>query len=203
MNKFDELAKIWDSGAMRVQSALEFTDAIKLNIDKDMESFSVLDYGCGTGLVSFALSDKVKRVVGLDNSENMLKVYNEKASKIGLENIAGLKHDINKDKLDKDRYDLVVTNMTMHHIKDTDMFINKLSSSLKKNGFLAIADLETEDGTFHSADNNDGVEHFGFEKDSIVELYEKYGLKNIKVQTLHTINKDPKKYNVFMVIGQK
>jgi 2-polyprenyl-3-methyl-5-hydroxy-6-metoxy-1,4-benzoquinol methylase len=201
MNRFDKLAQLWDSKPERVQGAITFVDKIKEHLPNNIENFDVLDYGCGTGLVSFGFSNKVKSILGLDNSSSMIDVYNEKANKVGMLNIAAEFHDINEQKLQESKFDLIVTNMTMHHIKDTNKFIQKLTSSLKVNGYLCIADLKTEDGTFHS--DNTGVEHFGFNTSSVMQYFKNQDLKNITCDILENINKPKNSYEVFYIIGQK
>lgn len=201
LDRFNQLAKKWDSKPERVEGALCFVDEIFKTIKEDASNFNTLDYGCGSGLVSFALMEQVKTVTGMDFSTGMIDVYNQKIKSLKFNNISSLLHDINNQELDFNTYDLAVTNMTMHHIKDTNIFIKKLSSSLKPNGYLCIADLEIEDGTFHSC--NDGVEHFGFNINNIEKLYKDNNLKNIIVKQLQVINKPNNNFSVFIAIGQK
>jgi 2-polyprenyl-3-methyl-5-hydroxy-6-metoxy-1,4-benzoquinol methylase len=200
-NKFDDLAKQWDSFPQRVKGAMRFVDNIKKYLPDDIADFDLLDYGCGTGLVSFGFSSDVNTIQGFDNSSSMVDVYNDKAKQIGMQNISAKLHDINTQTIPKDKFDLIVTNMTMHHINDTDDFICKLVDGLKENSYLCIADLKTEDGTFHQ--DNKGVIYFGFEVEDIKRIFEKYNLKNIQIDLLETINKDDKSYEVFSIIGCK
>ena len=199
-NRFDKLAKQWDSKPQRVEGAMKFVDYIKKNIDKDISRFDVLDYGSGSGLVSFGLANDVKSIIGLDYSLGMVERYNEKANKLNYPNLVSKQHNIDEDSLSQNQFDLIVTNMTMHHIKDTTNFIKTLKNSLKKGGYLYISDLVTEDGKFHSMGNDD-VEHLGFDKDTLYKEFEKQGFKNIKFNILHTIKKDYGDYPVFVISG--
>ena len=200
-DRFEILASSWDSKPQRVKGAMSFASKVKEFLPSDISSFNVLDYGCGTGLVSFCFSDDVKSIDGLDNSTSMIEVYNEKSNKIGMKNIKGFVHNINEQDLQKEKYDLIVTNMTMHHIKNTQDFISKLTYSLKPNGYLAIADLKIEDGKFHS--DNTGVEHFGFEFDKVTEYFKNNNLQDIKYDLFESINKPNNTYEVYYIIGQK
>jgi len=200
-NRFETLAKAWDSNPNRVQGAMTFVDKVKELLPKDLSAFDVLDYGCGTGLVSFGFANDVKSILGLDNAKAMVEVYNQKANTIGMKNIKGEIHNINDEDLKENKFDLIVTNMTMHHIKNTSEFIKKLTFALKDNGYLCIADLKTEDGTFHS--DNTGVEHFGFNTDEIKTHFTNAGLKNIKLNLLEAIYKPQNDYEVFYIIAQK
>jgi len=200
-NRFETLAKDWDCNPNRVQGAMTFVDKVKELLPNGLSKFDVLDYGCGTGLVSFGFSKDVNSILGLDNAKAMVEVYNQKANDIGMKNIKGEIHNINNEDLQKNKFDLIVTNMTMHHIKNTSEFIKKLTLSLKENGYLCIADLKTEDGTFHS--DNTGVEHFGFNTDEIQTHFENAALKNIKIDLLEAIYKPQNDYEVFYIIAQK
>jgi len=201
MGRFDDLAKAWDSKPERVAGAMVFVDKVKEHLKCDIKNFKVLDYGCGSGLVSFGFAGDVSFVEGLDYSFGMIEVYNEKAKQIGMDNIFGNIHDINKEDLSVNQYDIVVTNMTMHHINNIEDFIFKLAHSLKVGGKLFIADLYKEDGTFHS-DNTDVV-HFGFSEEEIYQAFLNVGLFNITIEKLHSIDKPDTSYDVFIAIGEK
>jgi len=201
MGRFDDLAKAWDSKPERVEGAMIFVDKVKEYLKCDIKNFIVLDYGCGSGLVSFGFAGEVSCVEGLDCSLGMIEVYNKKAKQIEMDNIFGKIHDINKEDLSENKYDIVVTNMTMHHINDTKDFVSKLVKSLKIGGRLFIADLYQEDGKFHS-DNGDVV-HLGFEKESVYQAFATAGLKDIKIEKLHEIVKPHNTYDIFIAIGTK
>jgi len=201
IERFNKIAKEWDSKPERVEGAMRFVEAILDEIDEDTNKFNLLDYGSGSGLVSFGCANIVANIDGLDNSIGMIDVYNEKANRLNLNNIKAKHHDINYDDIKAHYYNLAVTNMTMHHVKDTKMFIEKLSKSLKSGGWLFISDLVTEDGGFHS--DNAGVEHFGFNIEDIENIYNEVGLTNVKVKILNTIKKPSSSYDVFIAMGKK
>ncbi len=58
-SRFTKLAKEWDSKPQRVQSAMKFVEYIKSDINKDIKDFHIVDYGCGSGLVSFGFGAKI------------------------------------------------------------------------------------------------------------------------------------------------
>ena len=62
--------------------------------------------------------------------------------------------------------------MSVHHIEDTRDFIKDVKLKTKKNGFLAIGDLEQEDGSFHEGQK---VPHLGFNLDNLTSLLEEEG----------------------------
>ena len=57
MNEFDQKAQQWDAKPVRVERALAVADSIKTDVPLSPQ-MTALEYGCGTGLVSFALQSR-------------------------------------------------------------------------------------------------------------------------------------------------
>lgn len=200
MNRFDLVASSWDSNSKRVQIAQSTTQKIIEIIPLGLH-FEVLDYGCGTGLLGFGLSEYVKSVIGMDSSQAMIEEFNKKAKELKFANIKAMYHDINDNELPKNSFDLIASSMTLHHIADTHDFIQKCYESLKKHGYLCINDLLKEDGTFHEH-GNDGVFHFGFTLHDLQNIFEKIGLRVIFADIVYTVQKS-KEFPIFLIIGEK
>ena len=47
------------------------------------------------------------------------------------------------------KFDLIFTQMVLHHVSDIETIINRLSQLLNPGGYLAVADLYEEDGSFY------------------------------------------------------
>ena len=199
-NRFDTLAQEWDSKPERVEIAMNFVDYIKKEIDKDISKINLLDYGCGSGLISFGFASDVKSIIGLDYSIGMVDRYNQKAKQLNFAHLKAKQHNINEEDLLANQFDLIATNMTMHHIKDISNFVKVLKNSLTKDGYLYISDLVTEDGKFHSMGNDD-VEHLGFDEDTLYKVFNEHGFKNIKFNIIQTIKKDYGNYPIFVISG--
>jgi hypothetical protein len=91
--------------------------------------------------------------------------------------------------------------MTLHHIEDLEAFFTTVYDSLQDDGFIAIADLESEDGTFHS--DNAGVFHFGFDEKELCTIVEKCGFKDTMFENINTIKKPHRDFGVFLLSAQK
>jgi len=183
--RFDKEALFWDEKPRRVELGKAVSEYVNKFVDNNTE---ILDFGCGTGLVSLNFCDKVKQIVGVDLSCEMVNIYNEKAKKIECKAKA-ICEDV---KNINSEFDIIVSSMVFHHIENIEEMLNVLSSKLKPNGKLFIADLFEEDGTFHEH-GNDGVFHYGFKKDSFFN-------KNFEIEDfkkIYTINKN-KNYDVFL-----
>ncbi|WP_457744547.1 class I SAM-dependent DNA methyltransferase [Sulfurimonas sp.] len=197
MSKFDTRANNWDNGDIRVKGAKKIAEAINAVIDlnKDMQ---IIDFGTGTGLLGFSIAPSVKQVYGVDTSAKMLEKLKEKnTSELS---IIPYHQDIIKEPLTQE-FDGLISSMTLHHVQDLEAFFATIYKNIKKDGFIAIADLEKEDGTFHS--DNEGVHHFGFEKEELIQIVQKSGFKNIKFQTINTIKKPHKDFNIFLLTAYK
>ncbi|QKE28836.1 SAM-dependent methyltransferase [Arcobacter acticola] len=201
MNRFDNVAKDWESKPSRVQIAKSSVDNIIEIVDLKPD-FKILDYGCGTGLVGFGLSNETNTVIGMDYSIGMVEKFNEKAQELGFTNISAIQHNINEQDLPQNEFDLIAISMTLHHIKDTEMFIQKAKSSLKNGGYLCINDLVSEDGTFHEEHKNDGVEHFGYDENELCSLIKNNGFELIEYKIVYTDHRNNKEYPIFQIIAK-
>ena len=202
MNRFDEAAKTWD----KKQSSIDNSNACVNNLLEKIsltKECNILDYGCGTGFIAFALSNDTNNIIGMDYSDGMVKRFNEKAKELNYDNIKAVKHDMNTQELPKNQFDLVISSMTMHHIKDTNMFAKKCYEALKEDAIVCINDLEKEDGSFHKKHNNDGVEHFGFEKEKVCKIFENQGFEIISCDTVFKHERNDKEYPLFNLIAKK
>lgn len=201
MNRFDEAAKTWDNKQTSIDSSNACVQNLleKIELKKDA---NILDYGCGTGFISFALSAEDNNVLGMDYSDGMVNRFNEKAKELNYSNIKAIKHNMNEEELPKDQFDLVISSMTMHHIKDTNMFAKKCKEALREGAIVCINDLEKEDGTFHKKHNNDGVEHFGYEKELVCKLFEDEGFEIISCDTVYTHERNDREYPLFNLIAK-
>ena len=197
MSHFDKRAEGWDSGDIRVNGAKTIAEAInaKIALKANMD---IMDFGVGTGLLGFEIATKVKKVYGVDTSTQMLQKLQEKNTPTL--SIEAINQDIVKNPLTQ-TFDGLVSSMTLHHVEDLKAFFDVIYKNINENGFLAIADLETEDGTFHS--DNAGVFHFGFEKEGLCQVLESSGFKDIKFENINTINKPHRDFEVFLLTATK
>jgi len=161
---------------------------------------SALEYGCGTGLLSFALQPFLGSITLADSSSGMLEVLQEKIDANAITNMKRILLDLVKDLLPTEKFDLIYTLMALHHITDTQSILGKFHSMLKPGGILCISDLDKEDGTFHTYDFHG---HHGFDRQEFLEMLVMTGFKNIRFTTPYVVNKDARAYPLFLVIGGK
>jgi len=197
MSHFDKKAEGWDSGDVRVNGAKTIADAINAKITLN-NSMNIMDFGVGTGLLGFEIAAQVKKVYGVDTSTQMLAKLQEKNTP--QLNIEAINQNIVQKPLTQ-IFDGLVSSMTLHHVEDLKDFFDVIYTNINDNGFIAIADLETEDGTFHS--DNTGVFHFGFEASELCKVVEDCGFKDVKFENINTINKPHRDFGVFLLWVQR
>lgn len=210
--RFDELAANWDENPVRAGIARgvigSLSQCITLRADMD-----VLDYGCGTGLVAFSLAPKVNRLVAVDSSDGMLDVVRGKAHELGVSNVTALNLDLSRDlnrNLSEDssldqRFDLIYTSMTMHHIVDTAAILTRFFELLKPGGQLAIIDLDSEDGSFHG--DMPGIAHQGFDRAALQQSADSAGFSELHIETAHVVSRDregeKRDFPLFIMVGRR
>jgi len=204
--RFDEAASGWEDNPQRVALAREVAEAIHQAIPL-AGTMRVLEYGCGTGLISRALSRLVLKIMAVDTSPQMLEVLNRKAGEEKIGNIETRVHDLTRQPLPDKDFDLIMCSMTLHHIPDIETLLRRFFAALKPGGYLALADLLTEDGSFH--DDNRGVAHHGIDPEALRAMLAKNGGLDIVVQEIYTIEKKQaadarlKRYPVFLATCRK
>ncbi|HWS60912.1 MAG TPA: class I SAM-dependent methyltransferase [Flavobacterium sp.] len=195
---FSSKAKEYDTEISRTQNVSTIAKTIlqEISFSKEM---SIMDFGSGTGLLLSEIAPYVGEITAVDISSAMNEVLKSKKEEINC-SLQIVQMDLTKETLEQ-KFDVIISSMTIHHIEDVLSLFKKFHSLLKENGILALADLDTEDGSFHTEDT--GVFHCGFDRKNFAELAKKAGFKNIKIQDASIIAKPNSNYSVFLLTAKK
>ena len=202
---FDKEAAVWDEKPGRVQLAQDSARAIKdrgrLSADMD-----VLDFGCGTGLLTLALQPLVRSITGADASNGMLEVLARKIQQGGLSNVTTLPLDPEEGRGLSGSYHLITSSMTLHHLRNLDTLLRRFHDILKPSGMVALADLDPDDGQFHT--DNAGVFHPGFDRSDFRKSLARAGFINIQITDAARVEKplpdgSTRLFSVFLATAQK
>ncbi len=145
VDHFAEKSKSWDMNSKRVQNAKGIAELIVNNIKLD-KSMELMDFGAGTGLLSYFIAPYVEKIVAVDNSPSMLREFKNKCDEFSCDTEV-IEKDLSTDTLDR-KFDGIISSMTIHHLEDIPTLFSKFYSMLDEHGFIAIADLDSEDGSF-------------------------------------------------------
>lgn len=196
--RFDAVASEWDKGDMRQVVAHKVFGTISSRIALNT-TMSLMDFGAGTGLLSFKIAPLVHSMAGVDLASKMLEQLEAKNSAEA--SVKTVCQDIMTTPLES-TFHGIVSSMALHHVQDTKALFTTFHTHLKKEGFVALADLEAEDGTFHSH-GNEGVFHFGFEREALRAIMEEVGFDNVRFHHAHTVVKEERHYPIFVVTAIK
>ena len=185
MNEFDLKAVVWDKNPAYHDRADTVARAIIKEIPVSNQ-MTALEFGAGTGLLSFILKDRLREITLLDSSAGMVSVMNEKIRETRAANLRAVEFDLTQDEYTGQRPDLIYTLMVLHHVDDIEAIIRKFYDLLNPGGYLAIADLYPEDGSFHG---EGFTGHKGFDTGRLTQLLEKAGFSGISHGPVYTIEK--------------
>ncbi len=203
MSQFDNKALTWDDKPQRLQWAKTISCGILNSIPHETGHFNAFEYGCGTGSLSFFLQPHLHHITLADNSTGMLNIVKQKIEQHNTTNMTPVYLDLEKTKtsLSTHSFDLVYTMLTLHHTTNYKRIITKFFQIIRSGGYLFIADLFEEDGTFHDKDFKG---HHGFNPEELKKILYHTGFREIKYKTSFTIEKETeetglKKFPVFLL----
>jgi ubiquinone/menaquinone biosynthesis C-methylase UbiE len=132
----------------------------------------------------------------MDNSQEMISVCGEKCLFYNTPQIKPILFDLEHLNY-QDSFDIIYSQMVLHHVHEVDLLLNKFYTMLNPGGILVIADLYSEDGSFHDS----GVDvHKGFDPDKLLDVLEGKGFsKGQYSQCYHVKRSNGREYPVFLL----
>lgn len=203
--RFDEAAITWDDDPIHVERANQLAQRL-IPLIRANQLKSALDFGAGTGLPSFFLRDYLDSITLIDLSEGMIQQAQQKIDQLDLENVKAICGELTATQFDQP-FDLIYTLMTLHHIQDLRHILTALFQLIAPGGFLCIADLDKEDGSFHDEfPDFDG--HNGFDQEALMELLHLIGFAAVQSDIFYTNTRKnadgtTRSYPVFLMIAYK
>jgi tRNA (cmo5U34)-methyltransferase len=204
MSEFDDKAKQWDQNQMHLERTKAVAQAMLKRIPVD-PSMMALEFGAGTGLLSFFLKDLFAGITLMDTSREMLNMAEAKLAAGDHQKIKTLFFDLEKSVYTGEKFDIIFTQMVLHHIKEVVQILVKFNGMLKPGGYIAIADLITEDGSFHDP----GAEvHHGFDPEVLSHDLSSCGFEHTLYDQCFTIQRETgegntREYPVFLLTANK
>jgi ubiquinone/menaquinone biosynthesis C-methylase UbiE len=204
INEFDIKAGEWDKNPMHWDRSVAITDQIKKLIPLNKEMIA-LEYGAGTGIASFLLKDHLKEITLMDSSSEMVRVMDAKIKTTNSKNLKALYFDLEHSDYTDGKFDFIFNQMVFHHVTNIDNIIRKFYELLNPGGYIAIADLYPEDGSFHG----EGFKGYkGFDPAELSSLLIKSGFEKVSHRQCFIINKkisdtENKQFEVFLLTASR
>lgn len=225
---FDERAATWDDDPSHAQRAERVAATIREAVDLRTD-MRMLEYGAGTGLLSEALANDVGPIMLTDPSAGMREVISAKIASGRLTNAQVGDLDLMHDPIPPQRYGLIVLLMSLHHVPDVAKVLAGLAQMLDPGGILCIADLDSEDGSFHGVpageaghehagasgqgvDPDDDVApdgderfhvHHGFDRDQLAEQLILAGLVSPRFFDAGVVEREGRPYDMFLAVADR
>lgn len=195
---FENKSKTYSKDSKRVRNVQTIANGIKNKISytKDMH---IMDFGSGTGLLSIEIAPYVGKITGVDMSKSMNKELEANKDLVACD-LEILELDLSKSDIDK-KFDGIISSMTLHHVEEITELFKKFHDMLDEGGTIALSDLYTEDGTFHSEDT--GVFHFGFDEEFILKCASQAGFRQVEISQVSVAKKPHREFPIFLLTGKK
>ncbi len=108
--------------------------------DRPLNSLSVIDIGCGGGLLCEPMTRLGANVTGIDAGEKNIAIARLHAEQSGLD--IDYRHQLPEDlSVEKGRYDVVLNMEVVEHVADLDVFLTASAGLLKPNGVMVLSTI--------------------------------------------------------------
>jgi trans-aconitate methyltransferase len=190
-NEWDELAEGWDVDASVQEYANKAFEELSnvINID----GLSVFDFGCGTGTLTQLLSQRVKDIVALDGSSEMIKLLAKK----NLSNVSTISDFLTQELMDShphltNKFDLIVASSVCGFLPDYEMTLGLLKSLLKSDGVFIQLDWLS----------NDDSSETGLSENRVLSALKANEFIGIQVKKSFEMNSSKGTMTVLMAVGK-
>ncbi|MEH6580030.1 MAG: class I SAM-dependent methyltransferase [Amphritea sp.] len=182
----------WDSNADTVRYASKAYDTLCEILNP--EGLNILDFGCGTGLLTERLAPAASRIVGLDASEKMISVLNRKQ----LGNIDALAVELTQETIQSNpslqrQFDLIVASSVCSFLPDYESTLQLLKTLLKPKGVFVQWDWL----------NTGGASGFGLSKEAVESAFVNAGLEVASITQAFTLESKQGSMPVLMGVAKK
>ena len=124
MSEFDQKAQEWDKNQMHLERTIAVARRLKemVNITPGMKA---MEFGAGTGLLSFYLKDLFSEITLIDSSPEMLRMAGQKMESGDQLKFRTLCLDLETEEYTGDPFDIIYSQMVLHHIRDLSAILKK------------------------------------------------------------------------------
>lgn len=197
-DRFAHKAGSYEKNPKRVDNVVRIAETMLATLRLD-PAMHIMDFGSGTGLLLEQIAPHVAHITAVDVSPSMNEQLRAKLDQLPC-GVDIVETDLTAHGLEQ-RFDGIISSMTLHHIQDIDAMLRRFHDHLVEGGFIALADLDQEDGSFHEEDT--GVFHAGFEREALAAQARAAGFHEVRMSDASVVNKPQGDYPVFLLTAYR
>jgi len=190
-NSWDDHADEWDSN----QDVILYSERAYSTLSEivNIEGLNILDFGCGTGLLTERMSPTANRILALDSSDKMISVLRNKQ----FDNVDVLVADLSKESIETNEllhveFDLIVASSVCAFLSDYDRTLGLLKTLLKPTGIFIQWDwLKLNEES-----------EFGLTKERIESAFDKGDLETKIIAEAFSLESGGKNMKVIMGVAK-
>lgn len=195
--EWDKHANSWETNSL----ARDYSDAAYNSLLRvlkkhkiDLRSCRVMDFGCGTGLLSEKLSPEVGEIVSIDSSKKMIEQLEDK----NLLNVWALTADVDPENrlhfpVLTDKFDLILACSVCSFLQDYESKLDTLAQLLTPGGLFIQWDWMQTD------ENNE----YGLNKKQIKSAYTRADLQALKLGKAFEMSSGNESLPVIMGVAKR
>jgi 2-polyprenyl-3-methyl-5-hydroxy-6-metoxy-1,4-benzoquinol methylase len=130
----------WDWRASKYDKQAQEDESYTKAVERFAKYFkaedTVLDYACGTGVVTYKIAAQVKEVHGIDTSAGMIDLAKERARERQVSNVHFAQKTIFDEDIARASYDVILAFNILHLLEDARTAVQRASELLKPEGLM-------------------------------------------------------------------
>lgn len=136
--------KFWDSFAGKYDAFISkyadkaYTKSIKLISSELTKRSRVLEIGTGTGLISFAIADKVRNIIAIDYAPEMIKIANAKLGNSNIKNVKFVVNSATNIKQPDKSFEIIIASNVFHLLPKPQKALQEITRLLTKEGKVIL-----------------------------------------------------------------
>ncbi len=132
--------KFWDRIASKFDRIEKSDISYKIFIEKAREYIkaddTIIDFGCGTGLICNEIAKNVRNIQAIDISTKMIEISKNKASECKIQNIDFARTTIFDEKFKVGSFDAIIAFNIFHLLEEPQKYFQRLHQMLKPGGLI-------------------------------------------------------------------
>jgi len=190
---FDKTAKDFDSIPHAISRGERCAEAIRKEYVFDKDVTNVMEYACGTGLVSGNLAPYVKSILGVDISQGVVDLFNKRFADKDADQkrFRAIRVELKGDdgELENEKFHVIICTSAYHHFEDVYQVTRLLAHFLVPSGALIVIDNMPE-STVPEKYHHLVPHRHGFDENEIEKIFSGAGLSSITYGKIPPVDGD-------------